>query len=215
MTNILFRPTFSHSTSDGSSSTASASFADDPYLYVTDPLASSSFDIMAQDSLMINSRNGISLSNSTSDNYKGMLQINRKLNNEGRNITLQLNAGYTNSDSKSLSTSNVHLYQVMNSLGTDSTYQTNRYSLTPTKKYNYSAQVTYSEPLWKATFLQLSYKFNYSYSKSTRSTYDFSNLGEDFFAGVVNNYGNWGGYLSRLNNPLESYYDSDLSRYSE
>ena len=144
-----------------------------------------------------------------------MLQINRKLNNEGRNITLQLNAGYTNSDSKSLSTSNVHLYQVMNSLGTDSTYQTNRYSLTPTKKYDYSAQVTYSEPLWKATFLQLSYKFNYSYSKSTRSTYDFSNLGEDFFAGVVNNYGNWGGYLSRLNNPLESYYDSDLSRYSE
>lgn len=215
MTNILFRPTFSHSTSDGSSSTASASFADDPYLYVTDPLASSSFDIMAQDSLMINSRSGISLSNSTSDNYKGMLQINRKLNNEGRNITLQLNAGYTNSDSKSLSTSNVHLYQVMNSLGTDSTYQTNRYSLTPTKRYDYSAQLTYSEPLWKATFLQLSYKFNYSYSKSTRSTYDFSNLGEDFFAGVANSYGNWNGYLSRLNNPLESYYDSDLSRYSE
>lgn len=215
MTNILFRPTFTHSTSDSRSASGSASFSDDPYLYVVDPLASSSFDIMAADSLMINSRNSTSLSNSTSDNYNGMLQINRKLNNKGRNITLQLNAGYKNSDSKSLSTNNVHLYQVKDYLGNDSTYQTNRYSLTPTKNYNYSAQLTYSEPLWKATFLQLSYKFSYSYSKSQRSTYDFSNLGEDFFAGVNNNYRNWAGYLSRLDNPLQSYYDQDLSRYSQ
>lgn len=215
MTNILFRPTFTHSSSDSRSASASASFADDPYLYVVDPLASSSFDIMAADSLMVNSRSNTSLSNSTSDTYNGMLQINRRLNNTGRNITLQLNASYDNSDSKSLSTSNVHLYQIKDYLGNDSTYQTNRYSLTPTKKYSYSAQLTYSEPLWKATFLQFSYKFNYSYSKSTRSTYDFSNMGESFFAGVDNYYRNWTGYLSRLDNPLSYYYDADLSRYSQ
>ena len=215
MTNILFRPTFNHSTSDSRSGSASASFADDPYLYVSDPLSQEAFNTLAADSLMINNRNNTSLSNSKSDNVSGMLQINRKLNNTGRNITLQLNANYKKSDNKSLSTSNVHLYQVKDHLGNDSTYQTNRYNLTPSKNYNYSAQLTYSEPLWKATFLQLSYKFNYSFQKSQRSTYDFSNLGEDFFAGVSNQYRNYDGYLDRLQQPLDTYYDEDLSRYSQ
>ena len=163
MTNIMFRPTFSHSSSDSRSASASASFADDPYLYVTDPLSQEAFDIMDKDSLMVNSRNNTSLSNSSSNSYGAMFQYNRKLGNKGRNVTVQLNAKYTDSDNKSLTTNNVHLYQITDALGNDSTYQTNRYNLTPSKNYNYSAQATYSEPLWKATFLQLSYKFTYSY----------------------------------------------------
>ena len=111
--------------------------------------------------------------------------------------------------------SNVHLYKVKNALGNDSTYQTNRYNLTPSKNWNYSVQATYSEPLWKATFLQLSYKFNYSYSKSDRSTYDFSNLGEDFFAGLSPVYRNWNSYLGRLEHPYETYLDEELSRFSQ
>ena len=66
----------------------------------------------------------------------------------------------------------------------------------------------------RATFLQFSYKFQYKYSKSDRSTYDFSNLGEDYFAGLPLLYGGWNPYLSRLANPVESYLDSNLSRYS-
>ena len=85
-----------------------------------------------------------------------------------------MDAKYTDKDSKSISLQNAHLYLVQNEAGLDSTYQTNRYNLTPSKDYSYSAQATYSEPLWKATFLQFSYKFTYSYSKSDRSTYDFS-----------------------------------------
>ena len=135
--------------------------------------------------------------------------------NTGRNVTVQLNAKYTDSDNKSLTTNNVHLYQITDALGNDSTYQTNRYNLTPSKNYNYSAQATYSEPLWKATFLQLSYKFTYSYSKSQRSTYDFSNMGENFFDGVSNTYRNWNGYLDRLGSPIGEYYDEELSRYSQ
>ena len=38
MTNIMFRPTMSYSTSDGLSASRSASFNDDPYNYVVDPL---------------------------------------------------------------------------------------------------------------------------------------------------------------------------------
>ncbi|MFS6555271.1 TonB-dependent receptor, partial [Parabacteroides distasonis] len=38
MTNILFRPSFSISTSDGLNTSRSATFNDDPYKYVSDPL---------------------------------------------------------------------------------------------------------------------------------------------------------------------------------
>ncbi len=67
----------------------------------------------------------------------------------------------------------------------------------------------------RATYLQFSYKFQYKYSKSDRSTYDFSNLGEDYFSGLPLTYGGWNSYLSRLTVPLDSCLDKDLSRYSE
>lgn len=215
MTDILFRPTFSYSTSDSRNSSNSASFNEDPYKYVTDPLDQTSIDQMAQNNLVVNSNNNNSISYSDSKQVGAYLQLNRKLNSMGRNVTLKVSGNYNKSDSKSLSTNNVHLYQIKNYLGADSTYQTNRYNLTPSKNYNYSVQTTYSEPLWKATFLQFSYQFTYSYNKSDRSTYDFSNLGEDFFSDIKPLYRNWDSYLSRLPNSYTDYLDKDLSRYSE
>ena len=217
MTNIMFRPNFSYSTSDGRSGSQAASYNDDPYLHATDPLATEAISQMAAQGLMVNSNNSNSLSYSDSKKVGGTLQLNRKLNSMGRNVTLRLQGNYSEGNSKSLSTNNVHLYQIKSLLNpeADSTYQTNRYNVTPTKKWSYTAQMTYSEPLWKATFLQMSYKFNYSYSKSERATYDFSNLGESFFSDVANSYRNWDGYLTRLQRPYTDYLDESLSRYSE
>lgn len=215
MTNIMFRPNFSYSTSDGRSADSSASYNEDPYLYVVDPLASESVEDLAEDGLMVNTRTNKSISYSQNKKAGAMLQYNRKLNSNGRNITARADVSYNESDSKSLSTSNVHLYQIKDAYWNDSTYQTNRYNFTPTKSFNYSLQATYSEPIFKATFLQFSYKFTYKYNKSDRSTYDFSNLGESFFDGVSTEYRGWDRYFSRLANPLESYMDNDLSRYSE
>ncbi len=215
MTDIMFRPTASYSTNDGSGWGMSASYNADPYLYVADPLSVASINRLAADSLMVNLRNNNSVTYSSNKQFGGMLQYNRKFGNMGRNVTLRLDGSYSESNSKSFSASNVHLYQVKDRLGNDSTYQTNRYNLVPVKSWNYSAKTTYSEPLWRATFLQFSYQFAYSYRKSDRSTYDFSNLGEQFFAGISPAYRNWDGYLSRLPRPYESYLDTDLSRYSE
>jgi hypothetical protein len=155
------------------------------------------------------------LSNSNNKNIGASLQYNRKFGSKGRNLTLKGDVNYGKSDSKSLSLSNVHLYQIMNSSNADSTYQTNRWNVTPTTNSGYDLQFTYSEPIMRATFLQFSYKFQYKYSKSDRSTYDFSNLGENFFSGLPLTYGGWNSYLSKLANPVESYIDNDLSRYSE
>lgn len=215
MTNIMFRPNISLSTSDGLSSGRSASFNEDPYKYVEDPLIAEAMKTLGADSIAVNSNASNSISYSKSNSIGAMLQLNRKLNNRGRNITLRADVSYTDSKSNSLSTNNVHLYQIQTALGQDSTYQTNRYNLSPSKNWSYTLQTTYSEPLWKATFLQMRYQFKYSYSKSDRSTYDFSNLGEDFFSGLTPAYRSWGGYLDRLEHPYTDYLDKNLSRYSE
>ena len=212
MTNILFRPSISWTTNDSRSTGLSASFNQDPYQYTEDPLSDEGIEKMDEVDAVINRQNSVSLSNSKNNNIRGMLQLNRKLNNKGRNVTLRMDAKYTDKDSKSISLQNAHLYLVQNEAGLDSTYQTNRYNLTPSKDYSYSAQATYSEPLWKATFLQFSYKFTYSYSKSDRSTYDFSKYS---FDGINPEYGAWGNYLGRLDGELGDYRDDKLSRYSE
>ena len=212
MTNILFRPSISWTTNDSRSTGLSASFNQDPYQYSDDPLSDEGIEKMDEVDAAINRQKSVSLSNSKNNNIRGMLQLNRKLNNKGRNVTLRMDAKYTDKDSKSISLQNAQLYLVQNEAGLDSTYQTNRYNLTPSKDYSYSAQATYSEPLWKATFLQFSYKFTYSYSKSDRSTYDFSKYS---FDGISPEYGMWGNYLGRLDGELGDYRDDKLSRYSE
>ena len=212
MTNILFRPSISWTTNDSRSTGISASYNQDPYQYSDDPLSDEGIEKMDEVDAVVNRQKSVSLSNSKNNNIRGMLQLNRKLNNKGRNVTLRMDAQYTDKDSKSISLQNAQLYLVQNEAGLDSTYQTNRYNLTPSKDYSYSAQATYSEPLWKATFLQFSYKFTYSYSKSDRSTYDFSKYS---FGGITPQYGAWGNYLGRLDGELGDYRDDKLSRYSE
>ena len=212
MTNILFRPSISWSSSDGLSGSQSASYNKDPYTITTkDPLSEEGIEEMEKAEAMVNSQltNGITYSDN--NNINGMLQVNRKLGNKGRNITFRVDAKYTDKDSKSISLNNAKLYLVQTAEGKDSTYQTNRYNLTPSKNYSYAGQLTYSEPLWKATFLQFSYKFTYSYSKSDRSTYDFSK----YAMSGDHEYRGWDSYLNPFAGHLNDYRDDDLSRFSE
>ena len=212
MTNILFRPSISWSSSDGLSGSQSASYNKDPYTITTkDPLSEEGVEELEKAEAIVNSQltNGITYSDN--NNVRGMLQVNRKLGNKGRNITLRVDARYTDKDSKSISLNNAKLYLVQTAEGKDSTYQTNRYNLTPSKDYSYAGQLTYSEPLWKATFLQFSYKFTYSYSKSDRSTYDFSK----YAMSGNHEYRGWDSYLNPFAGHLNDYRDDDLSRFSE
>ena len=212
MTNILFRPSISWSSSDGLSGSQSASYNKDPYTITSkDPLSEEGIEELDKAEAMVNSQltNGITYSDN--NNISGMLQVNRKLGNKGRNITFRVDAKYTDNDSKSISLNNAKLYLVQTAEGKDSTYQTNRYNLTPSKNYSYAGQLTYSEPLWKATFLQFSYKFTYSYSKSDRSTYDFSK----YAMSGDHEYRGWDSYLNPFAGHLNDYRDDNLSRFSE
>lgn len=220
MTNILFRPSISWSTSDGRNTGLSAQFNDDPYEYVDDPLQDAFLkDLSTGDSKsklnelqkLVNSQENSGLSYSDNNNMKGMLQYNRKLNSQGRNLTFRADAKYTDKDSKSISLKNTRYYLTELEQGKKAS-DINRYNLTPSKDYSYAGQVTYSEPLWKATFLQFSYKFTYSYSKSDRSTYCFDDYS---FDGITPVYRTWGSYLDRVGSNWEDTKDDDLSKYSE
>ena len=215
LTNIMFRPTFSWSANDGRSASASASYNQDPYLYVENPLDDDALEELSRDKIVVNSQKSNSISYSNSKNLNGTLQINRKLNSRGRNITFGAGGGYSKSDSESLSMNATHLWLKQTAEGLDSTYQTNRYNLMPTDRYNYNVTATYSEPLFRGAFLQFRYNFRYSHSKSDRSTFDFSRVGSDLFDGINPAYRTWGQYLDRLPGNMDDYYDQALSRYSE
>ena len=93
MTNILFRPSISWSTSDGLSGSQSASYNKDPYTITTkDPLSEEGIEELDKAEAMVNSQltNGITYSDN--NNIRGMLQVNRKLGNKGRNITFRVDA---------------------------------------------------------------------------------------------------------------------------
>ena len=215
MTNIMFRPTFSHNLTDGQTGSNSGTYAVNPYDYTDDPLTAAGIQALlaADPRNVVNSNISQGISYSRQNSLGGMLQLNRKLSSNGRNVTLVLNGNYGENNGRNLQTTAVHLYQIVNHLGKDSTYQTNRYNLTPTKNWNYSLKATYSEPLLPRTYLQFTYEFQYRYQKSDRSTYDFS---RDYdFSQIPAAYRGWDSYLSLLTQPMDSYLSQPLSRFSE
>ncbi len=211
MTNIMFRPQFRYNSNDGISEGSSATFSVDPYSFshITNPLLQ--IEELISEGVVKNSNISNSLTYSDNKSIGGNVQLNRKLSTNGRNITFRLSGNYGEGDSKSFTNELVNYYQ----LATDSFYQANRYAVTPTKNWNYSLRTTYSEPIFNRVYLQFSYQYQYSFTKSDRGTYDFSKLGLPFIA-ITPKYRDWNSYLSLLGTtPLENFKDENLSRYSE
>lgn len=215
MTNIMLRPSFSISKNDSRSTNISASFNADPYLTVTDPLSEAALNLLAADSLVVNSQRSNSIGYGDNKNLNTTWQLNRRIGNKGRNVTVRGVLGYTKTSNQSLSAHTTRLWLKKTLAGEDSTYQTNRYYQMPGHNMNYSLQTTYSEPLFRGGFLQLRYQFRYQDRKSNREAYDFSDAAYAHFSQLVPSYRGWRNYLSQLSQPLYSYYDKDLSRSSE
>ena len=204
MTNIMFRPNFSYNSNDGTNWSTSATFDQNPYDYSDDPL--SEVVKLARDYGIVKNYNlsdGVNYSDSKS--LRGMLQYNRRLNNRGRNITLQVNANWGEGTSKSMSNNYIYLFT------TPDTTITNRYNLTPQDNWGYSLRANYSEPIANRVYLQFGYRYQYSYTKSDRKTYSL--YGVDY-SGIEPQYRNFDVYLDPLPLPLDDYEDQTLSRYS-
>ncbi len=226
LTNILLRANGNTGTSDGTGTSTSATFSADPYLYVDDPLAivgqtDNTGDMGELGAYIVNSSRGASLNYGENKNAWAMLQLYRRLNPRGRNVTLRVEGSVGDGDNRSVSNNEVHLHRVMNQAGQDSTYFTARYNTTPSDNSGYVAAVNYSEPLWKGAHLQVSYELRYNQNKSDRQTYDFSRLAQNPFTGIVPEYREWDPWIGDDNpfaqqlTPLSSFIDKNLSRFSE
>ena len=192
MTNIIFRPNFSYGKTDNWSNSESGTFNDDPYNIVSNPNDYLSLEklLMNDDPLediRVNAINSGTLTDGKSLDAEATLQVNRKLNNRGRNITFRGRFGYGDNVNKQYTESQTYYYllqSIMNP-GQDSILIRNQYINTPTKDFNYRAQLTYSEPLGRATFLQFSYQFQYMYSESDKRTYDLYSADNNWTLGSI------------------------------
>lgn len=188
-TSIIFRPNGSYSRNRGMSGSTTATFNKDPNELSDDPLAEAtewanseaslpdnlkptSIDqqIKNIDSIIVNFNNNRSQTYSNNRSLNGSLQVNRRLSNNGRNLTLRANGGASGSDSEQLSAALIK-YKAD---GRADTYN-NRYYNTPGRSHNYSVQMTYSEPIADRTYLQLSYQYSYSYNKNDRQAFNYDN----------------------------------------
>ncbi len=217
LTNILFRANGSYGTNDGTTTSQAATFNQDPYLYVADPLATAE-QIDPANPLypyMVNHNQSANLSYSRNKNAWGMLQLYRRLNAKGRHVTFRVEGSGGNNKSENVSNNDVHLFLVKNQAGQDSTYFTARYNTTPTDNSGYVVSATYSEPLWKGAHLQANYELRYNQNKSDRQTYDFSHEPQNIFSGITPKYRDWNPWLSTVEDHLDDYLDRNLSRFSE
>ena len=218
LTNILLRANGSYGTSDGTTVSSSATFNADPYLYVSDPLATiGDMAVNVSDPTnplapyIVNYNKNASLTYDENKNAWAMLQVYRRLNPCGRNIVFRVEANGGNSKNRNASDNEVRYFLVQDNPG----YYTARYSTTPTDNSGYVLSTTYSEPLWKGAHLQFNYELRYSQNKSNRQTYDFSHLPQNIFAGITPEFREWDPWLSTVYDQLDTYLDDSLSRYSE
>lgn len=161
MTNIIFRPSMNFSVNRGSSFRNSGSYDIDP-----DGI---DFDLAEYLDKVVNTSISRSQSYSKNVGFNGEFQFNRRLSNNGRNITLRITGAYNDGKNKNLSAADIQY----KSLGTSKI--NNRYYETPSTNYNVMGNLTYSEPIADRTYLQLSYQYKYSYNKNDREAFIYDN----------------------------------------
>ncbi len=204
MTTFFMRGNVSWGDSESGSNSLKATYNSDPFKAVFDPYQYLGFDSEANealDSIRVNTSNSGSLSESNSLSANMNMQLTRKLNDKGRNITLRVNGSYGDNESDRFS-NNMTRYYTDGILVTEDTIR--RYISTPTNDYNAGVQLSYSEPLADRVYLQFSYRFQYGYSESDNSTYNLP------FGWVLSD-----GLPSQFSQHKSEWLDPEQSKYAE
>lgn len=118
LTNIIFRPNVNYGKTNGLSISESGMFNQDPFDFISNPNDYLNSDLWGsnQDSdplkdARVNLSNNNSMSDGNSFSGEASLQVNRKLNNKGRNITLRGTFNYGNNENDQYSDSKTHYYK--------------------------------------------------------------------------------------------------------
>ena len=172
MTNILFRPNFSHSDGNSSSHSHSVTFNQSPFeAGLTDPVEE--YGTWSDpNGIRVNGNERLNDGNSYSNNINGELQVNRRIVVPGRNLTFNVEGSYSESDNKSYSRSMVRYYQ----RATDNLTANYQNTMSPSKNYSVQGRVSYTEPILKGTVVQLSYQGQYRFQDSDREMMIYDKL---------------------------------------
>ncbi|MCD8262395.1 MAG: outer membrane beta-barrel protein [Bacteroides sp.] len=183
MTTIIFRPSanYGHTKSDSYSESETLNDSKQPV------------------NSAVNDRYG------TSDNYSvnGRLQIFRRFNKPGRNVSLGVNFGISESESETHSWSETMFFNY-DDLGVleeekDSLSTIERRTDQNRNSRNYRLSGSYTEPVFAKHYLQLRYEFSHQYSLSKSLVYDQDTL----LAGITPD-----GFAENLSNKVENYYNT-------
>ena len=183
MTNILMRPQFSINGNRSHSRGESATFNDDPYSLVENPLE------QLEELRAIGVNHNLNANRNASDAISGSLslQINRRLQKPGRNITFNINGGLNQNDGNSSSYSQIDYYQLLAITGGDSIYHKIQYDDSRNIGRNVSARFSYTEPIATGQFLQFSYNYSYRFNDRDRTVASiFDPFVDRYFLGIDN-----------------------------
>ena len=164
MTTVIFRPTFSTSKTDA---------------YTMSRSATDSWERRFDYSQMLDTLNEAHVNRNTSDaedNYSnfqigGRFNFIRRLNSRGRNFSVNLRYTYQKSTSDNYSYSNLEYFQAQ-----EDSREYNRFDDGTSKNHNLNAGFSYSEPVFKQSFLQFTYDFSYRKATSDRYGYEYNYL---------------------------------------
>ena len=204
LTTFFMRGGLSWGDSESGSNSLSSTYNSNPFEVVADPYKFLDFEGESNeelDAIRVNASNSGSLSESNSLSANLNMQLTRKLNDEGRNITLRGIGSYGDNESERYS-NNITRYYGDGIIAMEDTIR--RYIHTPTNNYNIGAEVSYSEPIADRVYLQFSYRFQYGYSESDNSTYNLP------FGWVLSD-----GLPNQFSQHQSEWLDPEQSKYAE
>ncbi|MCQ2059046.1 MAG: TonB-dependent receptor [Bacteroidaceae bacterium] len=200
---LRFRPNFSLSESNNSSSSESVTLNQSPdEMGWTDVLAQYRDSLALHPEYGVNSNKRGSMGHNQNYNVGGQLTYTRRFEKRGRNLTLQTNFTIQRGNNKNYSHSNIVYYQ------SSSDTIMNRLNSQPSINDNVSARVAWTEPIDSVWNASLTYQIQYRNNDSKRKTYTLPSHGDK--------YQEWSdGWYEPSYQELESLYlDDSLSNFS-
>ena len=191
LTSLSFRPSYTFSRSNSDSQSQSLTFDQDPFENI--PGAEDTDDILnhffgqnnSQENVpewLVNMNRSTSESESQSHSVSATLNITRRLTGkQGRNINLNANGSWSNTENFSYSQASIFTRQ--RSEGETSGTQlkdnsTHQFSTTPSTNWRVNVGASYVEPLGGKWYGELRYNFEHRLQDSDRSLYTLYNSAE-------------------------------------
>ena len=174
MTNVIFQTSAQISNGDNSGRSVTATFNDDPFTIenIESPLDNiwQEHPDTALEAIAVNRNRRITLGDRENKGFNGSLNVVRRLNTRGRNVSLAVSGAYGNSENNSFSVSNIFYY-----VDRPHKYQ-NQYSHSPSKNWNYTLKAGYTETILEHLFAQIDYSYRQKYTDNDRSRFNLNNI---------------------------------------